>query len=118
MKKENKKEVSKKDDPSKRFAFKEDIVGAAARFLKPNTEVMAVKFGDQIMNIQAPIKVDLKVKETPPGIRGDTAQGGTKVATLETGATVNVPLFVNAGDLVRINTETGDYVERMEKSKE
>ena len=59
---------SKKDDPSKRFAFKEDIVGAAARFLKPNTEVMAVKFGDQIMNIQAPIKVDLKVKETPPGI--------------------------------------------------
>jgi elongation factor P len=108
---------SKKDDPANRFSFKEDVIGPVAKFLKPNMEVIAVKFGEQMISIQAPIKVDLIVKEAPPGIKGDTAQGGTKAVTLETGAMVNVPLFVNAGDLVRVNTETGEYVERMEKGK-
>ena len=58
------------------------------------------------------IKVDLKVTEAPPSIRGNTAQGGTKIVTLETGATVDAPLFVNEGDVVRVNTTTGEYVER------
>ena len=70
------------------------------------------------MGIKPPIKMELKVKEAPPGVKGDTATGGTKVAILETGATVNVPLFVNAGDIIRVNTETGEYAERIEKSKE
>jgi|SRR3989344_4283588 len=109
---------SEADNPSKRFTLKEDAIGEPAKFLKPNTEVTAVKFGDKIINIEIPIKMDLKVKEAPPGIRGDTAQGGTKAATLESGAIINVPLFVNAGDIVRVNTETGAYVERVEKSKE
>ena len=61
--------------------------------------------------------MDLIVKETPPGERGDTATGGRKAATLETGAIVQVPLFVNTGDLIRVNTETGEYVERIEKAK-
>ena len=104
-------------DPSKRFSFGEDIVGPAAPFMKPNTEVTAVKFGDNILSIQPPIKADLKVAETPPGVRGDTATGGSKSATLETGGIVNVPLFVNAGDIVRVNTQTGEYVERVEKAK-
>ena len=74
--------------------------------------------GEKIISIQIPIKIDLKIKEAPPGIKGDTAQGGSKVAILETGAKVDVPLFVNTGDIIRINSETGKYVERMEKSKE
>ena len=107
-----------KNDPSKRFALTESFLGAKAEFIKPNSEVTAFKFNDKIIKIDIPIKMDLKVKETQPGIKGDTAQGGSKPAILETGAQVTIPLFVNAGDIIRINTETGDYVERVEKSKE
>lgn len=109
---------SEPNNPSKRFTLKEEVIGEPAKFLKPNTDVTAVKFNGTIINIEVPIKVDLKIKEAPPGIRGDTAQGGTKAATLETGAAINVPLFVNAGDIVKINTETGTYVERIEKAKD
>lgn len=109
---------SAKDDPSKRFSLAEEAVGSGAQFLKANTLVIALKFNEQIIGIKPPIKVDLKVKEAPPGFRGDTATGGSKQVTLETGAVVSVPLFVNAGDIIRVNTETGEYVERMEKSKE
>lgn len=106
------------DNPTNRFSLKEDALGSQAKFLKPNIEVIAVKFNDQIINIKAPIKIDLKVKEAPPGIKGDTAQGGTKQVVLETGATVSAPLFVNTGDVIRVNTESGEYVERVEKAKE
>lgn len=105
-------------DPSKRFSLKEELIGDAARFLKQNTETTAVKFDDRIIRIELPIKLELKVKDAPPNERGNTAQGGTKMAILETGAQVNVPLFVNTGDVVRVNTETGEYVERVEKSRE
>lgn len=81
-------------------------------YLKEGTEINLVYFDALPISIELPIKVDLEVKSTPPGIRGDTATGGTKPATLETGAVVNVPLFVSEGDRVRINTETGQYVER------
>ncbi len=107
-----------KDDPSRRFFLTEDQVGEPGKFIKTNTLVIAYKFGDKIINVKPPIKLDLKVTEAPPGFRGDTATGGSKQATLETGAVVNVPLFVNTGDIIRVNTETGEYVERMEKSKE
>lgn len=107
-----------KDDPSKRFLLPDSILGSKAQFLKPNTEVMAFHFQDKVIRIDVPIKMDLKVKETQPGIKGDTAQGGSKPAILETDAKVTVPLFVNVGDVIRVNTETGDYVERVEKSKE
>ena len=105
-------------DATKRFSFTAEFIGQGGQFLKPNSEVLAMVFNDNIIGIEPPIKADLKVKETPPGIRGDTAQGGTKAATLETGAVVAVPLFVNEGDVIRINTTTGDYVERVEKAKE
>lgn len=105
-------------NPAKRFSLKEDFVGEPARFLKQNTEVTAVKFSDQLIRIELPIKLELKVKDAPPNERGNTAQGGTKLALLETGAQVQVPLFVNTGDTIRVNTETGDYVERVEKGKE
>ncbi|MBI3337387.1 MAG: hypothetical protein HY005_02050 [Candidatus Staskawiczbacteria bacterium] len=61
----------------------------------------------------SPIKVQLKVKESPPGVKGDRAQGGTKSATLESGAEIQVPLFIEEGDIIEINTETGEYVKRV-----
>ena len=109
---------SAKDNPANRFFLTEEQAGESGKFLKANTLVTALKFGDKIMAIRPPIKVDLKVKEAPPGYKGDTATGGSKKVVLETGAEINVPLFVNAGDVIKVNTETGEYVERMEKSKE
>ncbi len=109
---------SAKDNPAQRFTLKEEILGEPAKFLKSNSMVTALKFGEKIIGIKPAIKVDLKVKEAPPGFKGDTVTGGSKKVVLETGAEINVPLFVNTGDVVRVNTETGDYVERMEKSRE
>src|SRR3989344_6115065 len=109
---------SEKDNPKNRFKLDESKIGPGAKFLQANTEVTALVLDEQILSVKTPIKMDLKVKEAPPGERGNTAQGGTKMAVLETGAQVAVPLFVNTGDVIRINTDTGLYVERMEKSKE
>ena len=105
------------DDPKNRFTLKEEIIGAPAQFLKANTEAAAIRFNNAIIGMDVPIKIDLAVKDAPPSIRGNTAQGGTKSVTLETGATINAPLFVNAGDVIRVNTQTGEYVERVEKTK-
>src|SRR3989344_4323446 len=90
-------------DPSKRFFLKEDIIGSPAKFLKANVEAMAIVFSGKIIGVEVPIKVDLIVKEAPPAIKGNTAQGGTKTIVLETGATVNAPLFVNHVDTIRVN---------------
>lgn len=104
---------SEVNDPSKRFKIAEELVGKGGRFLKDNTIVQSVIFDEKIIGVKLPIKVDLKVTEAPPAVKGDTAKGGTKVITVETGATVNAPLFVNQGDVVRINTETGEYTDRV-----
>lgn len=101
--------------PKKRFSLPAETLGDATKYLKPATEVRALKFGGKVVSIELPVKVDLKVIEAPPGIRGDTAQGGSKTVKLETGAEVSAPLFINEGDVIRINTETGEYVERVEK---
>lgn len=103
-------------NPKNRFQLSAEILGTAVQFLKPNTELTADKFGEKIINIELPIKMDLKVIEAPPSLKGNTAQGGTKLATLETGAKVDVPLFINEGDVVRVNTSTGEYIERVEKN--
>lgn len=102
-----------KDDPSKRFKLDTSLIGNRANFLKPNSEVTLLTFEEQVVGMKTPVKVDLKVVEAPPGIRGNTAQGGTKQIKLETGATINAPLFVNEGDIIRVNTDTGEYVERV-----
>ncbi len=99
-------------DPSKRYKIAEDIIGTSAKFLKPNTEVTALEFNGNAINVDLPIKMDFEVVEAPPSIKGNTAQGGNKLVKLETGATINVPLFVNEGDRVQINTQTGEYVQR------
>lgn len=102
-----------KDNPSKRFDLDEEQIGSAARFLKPNQIVQGLIFNEKIINISLPIKIQLKVIEAPPGIKGDRAQAGTKVVTLETGTKINVPLFIEEGDIIEVNTETGQYVRRI-----
>lgn len=102
-------------DPSKRFKVTNDNVGPQGKFLKPNTIVTQLTFNEQPMGFKFPITADLKVTEAPPNIKGDSAAGGNKVITLETGATINAPLFINAGDIIRINTETAEYRERLNK---
>ncbi len=107
---------TEKGNPKNRFQLKVEVLGDSAQFLKTNLEVTAYKFGEKIINMELPIKMDLKVMEAPPAIKGNTAQGGTKSVTLETGAKINVPLFINEGDIVQVNTTTGQYVERVEKN--
>ncbi len=103
------------NNPGDRFELDDEIIGTAGQFLKPNTVIEAVVFDDKIISVKIPIKVELVVKEAPPAVRGNTAQGGTKQIVLETSATVNAPLFINEGDIVRVNTELGQYVERVDK---
>lgn len=102
-------------DQSKRFKLENEIIGDSAQFLKPNTPVASLLFNGKIINIELPVKMDFKVIEAPPSTKGNTAQGGTKQVKLETGAMVNVPLFIEEGDIVKINTQTGEYTERVEK---
>ena len=94
------------------FVLPKDQVGDAANYLADGTEVDLTFFRGKPISLIVPKKVDLLVTDAPPGVRGDTANSATKAATLETGYVVQVPLFVNEGDKVRINTETGLYVER------
>jgi elongation factor P len=100
-------------DPSKRFFFTEAQIGTQAKYLKPNEVVTGIVFNERIINFKLPIKVQLKIKESPPGIKGDRAQGGTKEAILESGAVMQVPLFIEEGDVIEINTETETYVKRV-----
>ena len=88
-------------------------LGEGAKFLKDGESVDMMFNGNDITGIELPITVELKVTETVPGVRGDSANAGTKPATVETGATVNVPLFLNEGDVVKIDTRTGEYIERV-----
>lgn len=94
------------------FQLSLELIAEVIKFLKEGEETTVTRYEGKPIGIELPPKVALKVTETSPGVRGDTAQGGTKPATLETGMTVNVPLFINEGDSVRVNTETGEYVER------
>ena len=110
-------------NPADRFMLSQETIRTGAQFLKPNMLVEALVFNDpdasvgagKIIGIKIPIKMELKVTEAPPAVKGNTAQGGSKLITLETGATLNAPLFINEGDIVRINTTTGEYVERVDK---
>jgi elongation factor P len=90
-----------------------EMLGVAIKFLKEQDEVEMLVDGDNIIAVELPNFLELKVESAEPGVRGDTANNVTKPATLETGAVVNVPLFVNPGDKVRIDTRTGQYVERV-----
>jgi elongation factor P len=101
------------NDPSKRFEMAEEKIGSGAKFLVPNTLLDGTVYEDVVIDVVLPIKMQLKVKEAAPGIKGNRAQSGTKAAVLETGASIQVPLFVEAGDTIEINTETGEYTKRV-----
>ncbi len=100
------------DDPSKRFKIEEDAIGTGAKFMKTNSIISLLMFKEKIIGVKLPIKVELKVTEAHEATKGNTAQGATKSVVVETGATVFVPMFIKEGEIIRINTETGDYVER------
>jgi elongation factor P len=89
-----------------------ELVESQIKFLKEGSDTSVVFFEDKAIGLDLPIKIDLKVIETSPGIKGDTATGGTKPAKLETGHVVNVPLFIKEGDMVRVDSRDGSYVER------
>ena len=99
-------------DKSQRFALKDESLGEAGQFLKANTSVTTFVFNGKVIKVELPIKMTLEVTEAPPAVKGNTAQGGTKLVTLETGAKIDTPLFVNTGDKIIVNTSTGEYVER------
>jgi elongation factor P len=89
-------------------------IGEDARFLKEGTEVFVTSHDAEVLGVDLPVTVDLRVTHTEPGFAGDTATGARKAATVETGLIVQVPLFVNEGDTLRIDTRNGEYVTRLQ----
>lgn len=100
-------------DTYDQLSLSEDEVGEVAAYLKEDTEVSILYHNGAPIGIEIPTFVELRVTKTDPGLRGDTASGGSKPAELETGAVVTVPLFINEGDVLRVDTRTGEYIERV-----
>lgn len=94
------------------FPISGETLGDATRWLKESDPIFLLRYEDRILGAELPIAVELEVTETEPGFKGDTANAATKPATVETGGVVDVPLFVNAGDRIRVDTRTGKYMER------
>lgn len=94
------------------FAMSAEEVGPKVRFLKEGSDLQILFYEGKPVSVVLPIKMDFEVTHTEPGVRGDTATGGTKPATLETGAVITVPLFIKIGERIRVNTDEGTYVER------
>ena len=94
------------------IALAKEDVGDALKFVKENENVKVLSHNGNIFGIEPPLFVELEVTETEPGFKGDTATGATKPATVETGAQINVPLFINQGEIIKIDTRTGEYLGR------
>jgi elongation factor P len=94
-------------------AIAKDTMGDQIKFLKDNIEVKAYYYKDSVLFVNLPNFIEVTITHTEPGIKGDTAKSGTKPATIDTGANVQVPLFVDAGDVIKVDTRTGAYVERV-----
>lgn len=103
-------------NPKDRFKLVEDVIGEQLQYMKADMLVEMQTWEGELLSVHLPIKMDFIIKDAPPAIKGNTVSGGTKQATIETGAVISVPLFINPGDTIRINTETGEYVERVSKS--
>lgn len=95
------------------FPVSEQVIGDQVEYLKENLEVHGLFQGDSLLVVELPFFIELKIMETDPGLRGDTASGGTKPAKLESGATVNVPLFLNVDDVIKVDRRTNEYLERV-----
>jgi len=100
-------------DNFEEIAIPVDTLGEKAKFLKDNLEVSGYFYKGDTLNVNLPNSIEFKVAHTEPGIKGDTAKSGTKAAQIETGATVQVPLFINSGDTIKVDTRSGEYVERV-----
>ncbi len=104
------------ENPGKRFTLSGSRIGKMANFLKPQQSINSLFFRGELANISMPVKIALRIGETAPAIKRQSAQSGTKPAVLETGAKINVPLFIQANDVIEVNTETGEYVKRISKA--
>ena len=107
-------------DRAKRFEISEDVLGDQTKYLKDNT-IVDIKIFDyedeeKIIGVTLPVKMTFVVKEAPPAIKGNTASGGGKLVTIETGAQVTTPFFIEVGEMIIVNTDTGEYVERASKN--
>ena len=102
--------------PSERFTLPSDVVGEEIRFLKARSVIDAMVFNDTVIGVKIPVKVELKVTEAAPAVKGNTSSNATKEVTLETGAKIQVPMFINEGDVIRVNTELSEYTERAKKA--
>jgi elongation factor P len=91
----------------------EDMIGKSAGFLLENTKASVLVFRSEVLEVAPPNFIEVKIVKTDPGLKGDTAQGGSKPATIESGATINVPLFINEGDRIKVDTRDGRYIERV-----
>ncbi|MDD4776162.1 MAG: elongation factor P [Syntrophomonas sp.] len=100
------------NDNYEQLSIGREDMGDGVKWLKENMSIQVLMYQEQIMGIEMPNFVELEVVDTEPGVKGDTATGATKAARLETGASVQVPLFINTGDRLRIDTRTGEYMER------
>jgi len=94
------------------FSIPKEVIGDLAKYMVEGTEVSIINFNENPITIELPVKVEIKVTDAPPGVKGDTASGGDKLVTLETGAKITTPLFINEGDSIIVNTEKGEYVSR------
>ncbi len=99
-------------DNYEEVAIAEDVLGEKQKFLKDNLDVSGYFYKNEVLNVNLPNFIEVEITHTEPGIKGDTAKSGTKPATIETGAAIQVPLFVNTGDRIKVDTRTGEYVER------
>jgi len=95
------------------FSLAEDIIGAKGKYLIEDTDVSILYYNDQPVDIELPIKINLKVTKAPPSVKGNTADGGNKEVEVETGLKVNTPLFIKEGDVIKIDTRDGKYAERV-----
>lgn len=108
-------------DKSDRFTLEDTVVESALDYVSSNDTVEALVYTDRedeehIIGLKLPIKMELEVTEAPPAIKGNTATGGDKLVTVSTGAKFTVPLFINVGDIIAVNTDTGEYTERVSKA--
>lgn len=99
--------------PQNRIEFDENFIGERWQYLKKGAQISAIVINEELVDIELPVKMDFKVIEAPPSFKGNTAQGGTKTVIIETGAKINVPMFIEAGDIIKVNTQDGSYVERV-----
>lgn len=100
-------------DSFDQFSLPKDVLGEATNYIKENDTIDLLTYQESPVDVELPVTVNLKVTQTDPGHRGDTATGATKPATLESGLTINVPLFINEDDIVKVDTRTGEYLERV-----